>query len=285
MLGDNPPLPVPKVYGCCLVTDTKPGLIVMEDMGARAGLIDNIATGLSLNQWRNCLNCLADLHAWSMTTDVPWRDQVTDITTMSDFFKSFQQNAPTQIKMLKETYPEYFSHVDEENVIKEMVFENLMEKNTKYKTVMQDVLQHGDTWLNNILFEKKEDGTLTDNVAAFIDWQICMKGSIANDVARLSSWCVNHEIRRAHEMELLKHYYDRLISKSGGKLTVTFEQVKDLYQTLMALNGVMGVIMVDMMLHMVGKVDEDKTGWRKKELLQRTQALYDDAVKFYGWQS
>jgi nitrate reductase NapAB chaperone NapD len=75
------------------------------------------------------------------------------------------------------------------------------------------------------------------------------------------------------------------MSKCGGKLTVTFEQVKDLYQTLMALNGLMGVMMVDMMLHMVAKVDEDKTGWRKKELLQRTQALYDDAVKFYGWQS
>lgn len=40
---------------------------------------------------------------------------------------------------------------------------------------MPDVLQHGDTWINNIMFEKNPDGTLGDKVAAFIDWQICKK--------------------------------------------------------------------------------------------------------------
>lgn len=54
-----------------------------------------------------------------------------------------------------------------------MAYDNLMAKNLKYKEIMSDVLQHGDTWMNNILFEKKEDGTFTDKVAAFIDWQIC----------------------------------------------------------------------------------------------------------------
>lgn len=53
-----------------------------------------------------------------------------------------------------------------------MDFDTLMEKQYLYKDVMPEVLQHGDTWVNNIMFEKNPDGSLGDNVAAFIDWQI-----------------------------------------------------------------------------------------------------------------
>lgn len=55
-----------------------------------------------------------------------------------------------------------------------MTYENMMEQHMAYKDIMPDVLQHGDTWINNIMFEKNPDGTLGDKVAAFIDWQICM---------------------------------------------------------------------------------------------------------------
>jgi hypothetical protein len=41
--------------------------------------------------------------------------------------------------------------------------------------------------------------------------------------------------------------------------------------------------MIDFMLQNIGKVDEDKTGWRKQELLSRMKAGYDDAAKYYGW--
>lgn len=54
-----------------------------------------------------------------------------------------------------------------------MDIDSLMSKMTRFETIMSPVLQHGDTWINNIMFEKKADGTLTDKIVAFIDWQIC----------------------------------------------------------------------------------------------------------------
>lgn len=49
--------------------------------------------------------------------------------------------------------------------------ENIIAKNMLHKDIMPDMMQHGDAWLNNIMFAKNADGTLSDKVAAFIDWQ------------------------------------------------------------------------------------------------------------------
>jgi thiamine kinase-like enzyme len=246
-------------------------------------IIDNIADGLNFNQWRSIVENLADLHAWSLTTEVPWREKVADMSNMEEFFKSFTSTVAVAVKACKEKYPEYFGHVNEEKVLEFMDFDKLMEKSNLYKQYMPDVLQHGDTWINNIMFEKNPDGTISDKVAAFIDWQICVRGSGINDFARLESWCLNHEMRRANDMKMLKIYYDRFKSKAGDKLQASFEDIKLLYREAISFNSLFGFFMIDFMLQNIGKVDEDKTGWRKQELLSRMKAGYDDAAKYFGW--
>ncbi|KAH7724994.1 hypothetical protein AAVH_07586 [Aphelenchoides avenae] len=34
------------------------------------------------------------------------------------------------------------------------------------------VLCHGDLWVNNIFFKKDQSGSITDEVYAFLDWQL-----------------------------------------------------------------------------------------------------------------
>lgn len=51
----------------------------------------------------------------------------------------------------------------------------------------------------------------------------------------------------------------------------------------MAMNGLLGSFMVDFMIQNIARVDEDKTGLRKKEMLSRARAGYEDAAKYYGW--
>lgn len=111
------PLPIPKIYGYWLVGKANPGVIIMEDLGERAGIIDNIATGLTFNQWRSIVECLADLHAWSLVTKIPWQQEVAGVESLEEFFKSFTKSIPYSIKLSKEKYPESFSHLDEEKIL------------------------------------------------------------------------------------------------------------------------------------------------------------------------
>uniref|UniRef100_A0A915KII6 Aminoglycoside phosphotransferase domain-containing protein n=1 Tax=Romanomermis culicivorax TaxID=13658 RepID=A0A915KII6_ROMCU len=56
--------------------------------------------------------------------------------------------------------------------------------------MMPDVMLHGDTWINNIMFLKdaKNPALLTEEVAAFFDWQLSVRGCGLNDLARLTLW-------------------------------------------------------------------------------------------------
>jgi len=238
--------------------------------------------GINLNQWKNIMAILADAHAWSMTTEVPWRDDIPGFETVLESFRPADAMALNGIRKAKESYPDYFSHIDAEAVAKEISTDEMIRKHREFGDVMEQVLQHGDTWVNNIMFVKNSDGSLTDEVAAIIDWQICVKGSCVTDMARLDSWSVNHELRRTHYMEVLRFYYDRLKQKAGDKVTISFEDLVKLYQKAFALNGFLSVFMIEAMLTSIAKVDEDETGWRKKEMLERIRAAYDDAMKFSG---
>lgn len=121
LLARDNPLPIPKVYGSRLVTKTFPGIIVMEDLSERAGMINNITTGLTFNQWRCIAECLADLHAWSLTTDIAWRNQMPDVNSLAEYFKGLVKSAPFAIKQIKEKYPEYFSDLDEKRILEVIV--------------------------------------------------------------------------------------------------------------------------------------------------------------------
>lgn len=165
-----------------------------------------------------------------------------------------------------------------------MDFDKIMEIFTYYKEVMPEVLTHGDMWANNIFFDKNADGTLNGNVAAFIDWQICLKSCGVFDLTRFEGFCLDHEIRRKHAATMLRHYYDRLKAKCGNKFPTTFAQLEDIYKRSSALNGLFGVLGCEMFLA-IAKVDEDETGSRKKDMLTRIQAAYDDAIEILNEQN
>jgi len=75
-----------------------------------------------------------------------------------------------------------------------------------YRTVLPDVMTHGDTWVNNVLFEREDGGEAGARIAAFIDWQICFEGCGLNDLARVSTWCVDPQLRVEHEHEIVARW-------------------------------------------------------------------------------
>uniref|UniRef100_A0A915KZ74 Aminoglycoside phosphotransferase domain-containing protein n=1 Tax=Romanomermis culicivorax TaxID=13658 RepID=A0A915KZ74_ROMCU len=57
-----------------------------------------------------------------------------------------------------------------------------------YRSLIPEVMSHGDVWMNNIFFLKDESRSdqLTDQVAAFVDWQVASSGCGLNDVVRVA---------------------------------------------------------------------------------------------------
>lgn len=115
----NCPIPIPKVYACWPITDTKPGLVVMDDLGDHGGILPSLSDGVTFGQWRNVVMTLADLHAWSLTTDIPWKNKLGTIEgALSKFFLGSDETSAKSLKDVKEKYPEYFGTLNEEAVLK-----------------------------------------------------------------------------------------------------------------------------------------------------------------------
>lgn len=106
---------------------------------------------------------------------------------------------------------------------------------------------HGDSGGHNMFFKKAADGTPSNEVCAFLDFQISFKSkvlmffcllrglklhtSLANpfaDISRLMMNFVDAEVRRELDASLVEEYYGHLqsaVAKSGLKLSFGPEQV------------------------------------------------------------
>lgn len=283
--ADPHPVPLPLIY---LIRDKDPGVIIMEDLDDRAGIISSIAVGLNFGQWKSIAVHLARLHAWSLTTNIEWQSVLPGQEAMLQMFKSFVEMSKTGLKVVTEKFKEELGHIDESLYDKEITFEKLVRNYEIYKRNTPNVMLHGDTWINNIMFLKdpKNPARLTDEVAAFFDWQISTSGCGLNDLARLTAWCVPHELRRLQKDVILKIYFDEFKSKVDSAAILgadfTFDKASKFFNHTLAVNGLLGVPMVDFMLNFIGKIHEDQTGWRKETLLNRVKASYDDCAAYFG---
>lgn len=78
-------------------------------------------------------------------------------------------------------------------------------------------LIHGDCRLDNILFTKTTDTTTARPIRAptFIDWQLLSYGRGVYDIAYFLGTNITPELRRSHEIELLRRYHS-IISPPVG---------------------------------------------------------------------
>ena len=81
-------------------------------------------------------------------------------------------------------------------------------------------LCHGDFRADNLMFMPDECGPALITV----DWQAPLQARGAFDVGYLMSMSVTTELRRAHEADLLRRYYDRLVAAgvAGCRLRRSF---------------------------------------------------------------
>ncbi|TKR70590.1 hypothetical protein L596_022595 [Steinernema carpocapsae] len=103
-----------------------------------------------------------------------------------------------------------------------------------YKSLgLPPVMCNDDTWVNNILWNLNEDGSISNHVGGYIDWQFAHAGCLPIDLVCSLVLCVKPSLQREIQYKVLQVYYDTLkkeVEKKGGKIDFNLDQVKKCYQ-------------------------------------------------------
>lgn len=122
---------------------------------------------------------------------------------------------------------------------------------------LEPVFVHGDLWGGNIMWKLDKNNEITNEIAAFVDWQIIHEGSPMADLARLLVNSADGPIRRQAE-EFIVEFYHELLEKEmkevGRSCPYTVDQLKEVYN-IMYLTQVYGLITFAIMCKMYFKAD------------------------------
>ncbi|TKR67189.1 hypothetical protein L596_023375 [Steinernema carpocapsae] len=153
------------------------------------------------------------------------------------------------------------------------------------------VLTHGDLWTNNIMWKKNPDGSVSNEVAAILDFQTFHEGCITSDLARYMCLSMDGDVRRKHEFEILRFMYDRIVKLLEEKDEIVDftlnRSMKQGYKTNFVAQGVLSMLIVSFIYGGESKerswtAEERPIKMAEREkLLIRTQLAVEDAVQYF----
>ena len=204
-VADRAPLGTPATYHCGLDPHSEDTILLLEDLSD--GRQGNSVTGCSVEEARLCLDRLARFHAswWEspLLEKLDWmplRDAEAEayLETYDDAWASLKEKAgPGMPQGLRDLG-------DRLAPLVQGIKSNL--------TRPPRTIVHGDYRLDNCFFNAEPDGWQV----VVLDWEFCVKGRGAYDVATFISEAFTPEERRWVEMGLLREYHAALES-SGVK--------------------------------------------------------------------
>lgn len=216
----------PKVAGRitpdALYTDYDPETnrfaLIMEDM-APSEQGDQLK-GCGVEEARLAMEAAAVLHA------AHWQDPVLD---EHDWLQGSAKAPPPgltqeQVAGLWTGFKaRYAAHIDAEQIeVGDAYAASLPRWGEAYQGPF--ALTHSDFRLDNMLFGKRG----ATKPLAVVDWQTAGKGAPANDVAYFIGAGLTREARPKHELDLLRHYHDKL--KAEGITSYSFDDLHTHYR-------------------------------------------------------
>uniref|UniRef100_A0A1I8AHS8 CHK domain-containing protein n=1 Tax=Steinernema glaseri TaxID=37863 RepID=A0A1I8AHS8_9BILA len=156
-----------------------------------------------------------------------------------------------------------------------------------YKDIgLPPVLVHGDIWHGNLLWSKNADSSLSSKLSAVIDWQLFHEGSVAFDIASFLALCVDGEIRREYEYQVLKFLYDRigqLMEERGKSVNFSYDQMKQAYQVNFIPRALQLMVVPGYLLSYNVALDEEArvVGTRREQYFSRIKFAMEDALEYF----
>lgn len=197
-----------------LETPSEFGVILMEDLRPHGFKNVNRLEGFDMEHTKSTLKKLAQWHAASavrVETKGQYPKIVANGIFTEDFLQIMQEISNSSRELYMEcvrTYEGHEEYYDSLQRSRENFFDEFCSL-LKIDPNEFNVLNHGDFWANNIMFQHDDAGKLKETY--FIDFQLTRYGSPINDLYTLLLSSTNLDIKLKHFDYFIKYYHDNLI--------------------------------------------------------------------------
>jgi len=283
--GRNPPIPLPIIYAATDCQKDQMGAIVMEDLSGKATIVGDPTCTLSLEQLYETADAVASWHAWCLTTDTDWQShfEPMDSERRTSLFKNWFEMMKNCFERAKAKYPGVFDKIDAEVAQNQMDMEKMSKTFQKHRTIIPDVIVHGDFYGPNLMFQVSKDASGKDvagtKLISIIDWPLSHSGNGMDDFARLLTVSADTETRRKHTKDILRRYYDTLVKKAGAdKIKASFEDILNIYDDYLVMAGMFFVLMLDWLQNLWVTAQGEEGEKKKHVLYERCLGVYEDML-------
>lgn len=195
-----------------LDTNMDVNVILMEDLHAKNFRNGDRIKGLDMAHSEAVLKKLAEFHAASACYVEKYKQFTEDFTVGVFSTKNIellkQFNATGSFLAQLKTWPNCQSFYEKLCDVDDYLVERLLE-DQKVKTTEFNVLNHGDCWCNNIMFQYDAFGKIKNTL--FVDFAISKYGSPANDLYYFILSSCARDIKLSQFDYMIRYYYDHLI--------------------------------------------------------------------------
>ncbi|OAD60426.1 hypothetical protein WN48_05397 [Eufriesea mexicana] len=195
---------------------SNPHILIMEDLKERGFIMKDRQKGLTFEHCRLVMEQLARLHAGSVAVfekhpEMIERFKDGGIVTdkCSTLYMRMMEVSLLRMGTQMRKWPNEKCHSPAEKLIKlsETIGERCKEVNN-YDEGEFCVLNHGDCWVNNMVFKENEKGQPTDLL--LLDYQFSVYTSPCIDLLYFLNTCPEFGIKYDYDDRLLKIYLDKL---------------------------------------------------------------------------
>ncbi|KAL3288016.1 hypothetical protein HHI36_002468 [Cryptolaemus montrouzieri] len=205
---------IPHCYGT--ITQEEQYVIVLENLKPKGFRLHNLHEPMDIDHVRLVVEAYAKWHAFSfaLRDQQPWCfDELAQCSQEIRNCKIKDFVIPTtqrEIDAVIEIYEKKKDSVMAEKLraLKVNCFQSLKDYYSANDDEDYLVIRHGDCWMNNFIFQYKENQTTPEKVAV-IDWQLSMMGSPMLDLTHFLFYaCSRKELDQLDD--IINFYYDNL---------------------------------------------------------------------------
>ncbi|CAD5227727.1 unnamed protein product [Bursaphelenchus xylophilus] len=213
---------------CGLEGKEAPGVIIMDLLDGIS--FDEVEHTLTRGKVLNFVKDFAYLH--DSIERLPREEWTGRFKGRSHWDPMMFSSGIAKIKQMSEKYPEISSYCQEYPKLECGPFTDYVIQKRPKELDLWTVV-HGDCRTNNIIFKKNADGTASDEILAYIDFQTACEGNPMFDAARVLTLCCDSQIRREISEEALQTYYNerqRLCKDRGEELKFDYQSIVELFE-------------------------------------------------------